>query len=44
MLYRVSFDLKQTRKIKNPAQKLFVLNDTHYNNINRYNIEGYVTA
>ena len=43
MLYRVSFDLKQTRKIKNPAKNfsyLMIPITITY----RYNIEGYVTA
>ena len=30
------FDLKQTRKNKNPGKNFFALNDTHYNDINRY--------
>jgi len=30
------FDLKQTRKNKNPGKNFYVLNNTHYNDINRY--------
>ena len=30
------FNLKQTRKSKNPGKNFFALNNTHYNDINRY--------
>ena len=30
------FNLKQTRKSKNPDKNFFALNNTHYNDINIY--------
>ena len=35
------FDLKQTRKNKNPGKNFYVLNNTHYNDINRYKFCGF---